>query len=120
MITIEFWGPANSVGNLLVLRKNAEQTNVPLEQAYSYAKMEKSAEIVGGFIKIFVNGKLIPSYKFTQDYERTHKQEKNLKIYVDAETGEFVLVDDNTKKDVFKGDKWAVEKYLDEHGYFAE
>jgi hypothetical protein len=120
-ITIEFWGPHNTESNLMVLKKNSEMTNVKLEQAYAYAKMEKSAEIVGGYIKIIVNGKWIPSYKFTSDYERTHKQEKrNLKIYVEYPGDKFVLVDDETKQDVFRGDKWEVEKYLDEHGYFQD
>lgn len=118
MITIEFWGPSNkSYGP--ILEKKTEQRKVPLKQAYALAKTEEY-ETSYGFIKIFINGKWVPNYHLIRQYEQTHPRKRNLKIYVEFPGNSFVLVDDDTKEDVFRGTKWEVEKYLDEHGYFQD
>lgn len=121
MITVEFWGPAKSEYGP-VLRKNSEQTKVPMEQAYQLAKTEDSTT-VGGFIRILVNGKWVPSYYFIQQYEQTHsktKERPNITIFREYPSNLFVAVDTNTKKDLFKGDEWAMEKWLDVNGYFQD
>ena len=120
MIVVEFWGPSKkSYGP--ILEKKTEQNAVPLKQAYELAKVEDEVAVCG-FIKIFINGKWVPNYHLIRQYEQTQAQPKkrNLKIYVEFPGNNFVLVDDDTKEDIFRGDKWEVEKYLDEHGYFQD
>lgn len=117
MITVEFWGPAKTEYGP-VLRKNSEE-KTSLQNAYNYAKAENEVSQNNGFIRIMVNGKWVPTYYFMEQYRKTHPTKPNLKVY--WESGDkFVLIDNDTKEEVFAGNKWEVEKYLDEHGYFED
>ena len=118
MITIELWGPTNKGYGPVFEKKTEIQHN--LRQAYEFVKQSMKEDFTG-WIKVFVNGKFVPTYNFMEQYRKTHPEEKpNLKIYIEQPSGKFALVDEDTKKDVFVGDKWEVEKYLDEHGYFDD
>ena len=129
MITIEFWGPAKTEYGP-VLRKNSELTKLSIKDAYQYAQISmEDNPFIGGFIKIFVNGKWVPSHHFIEQYERTHirvplensvPQKPNIKIFIESPSNLFVAVNMDTKEDVFKGDKWAMEKWLDVNGYFQD
>lgn len=120
MITIEMWGVSTKSYGPILEKHTEVQTS--LDDAYDYAINEQLAENCGGFIKIFMNKKWIPSHKFIRDYERNRPRptKPNLKIYLEVGTNKFILLDDSTKQEVFIGDKWEVEKYLDEHGYFED
>ena len=72
------------------------------------------------WIKVYVNGKFVSPDFFLEKHKELWQKRPNVKIYLEFNTGNFVLTDVDTGKDVFVGDKWEVERYLDEHGYFSD
>ena len=73
------------------------------------------------WIKVYVNGKFVSPDFFLERHKSLWQKRPNLKIYWDGTGTVCMLVDpDLDNKVVFEGDKWEVERYLDEQGYFSE